>query len=76
MALITPYPLTYYVQESVEAAGLSSAREICLAFKVSESMNLLKHFYKISFSQNVNPILFNISFFFTLLHVHKPVKLA
>ena len=41
---ITPYALTYYVEESV---GLSSA--ICLAFNVSHSMNLLKYFYKVCF---------------------------
>ena len=46
MAQITSYALTYYVEESVEARGVSSAREICLAFNVSQYMNLLKHFYK------------------------------
>ena len=42
MALITPYALNYYVEESVEARGLSSAREIYLAFNVSQSLYHLK----------------------------------
>ena len=49
MAQITPYALAYYVEESVEASGLSPAREICLAFNVSQSMNHFKHFYKACF---------------------------
>ena len=32
---ITPCALTYYVEDSAEARGLSSAGEICLAFNVS-----------------------------------------
>ena len=43
MAQVTPYALTYYVEGSVEAKGLSSARDFCLAFNVSQSMNLIKH---------------------------------
>ena len=49
MAQMPLYGITYYVQESVEARGLSSAREICFTFKVSESMTFLK-VYKVSFS--------------------------
>ena len=37
-----------------EARGLSLARGICLAFRVSQSMKLLKHFYKVSVSKNFN----------------------
>ena len=33
-------------EESAEAKGVSSDREICLAFNVQQSMNLLKNFYK------------------------------
>ena len=50
MAHITPYALTYYVEEGFEAWGLLLAREICLALNVSRSMNLLKHFYKVPVS--------------------------
>ena len=52
MAQITLYLLIYYVKESVYVKGLSSAREICLAFNASQSMNLLKHFYEVTFSKN------------------------
>ena len=44
MAEPIPHALIYYVEESV----LSSAREICLAFDFSQSLNLLKHFKKFS----------------------------
>ena len=43
MAQKTPYALTYCIEESVEARGLSSAREIFLALNVSKSINLLKY---------------------------------
>ena len=62
MAQITPYVSTYDVVESVKVSGLSLAREICLAFKVSQPMSLPKHFYKVSLSENVDFILFNTSF--------------
>ena len=48
MAEPIPHALIYYVEESVEAMSLSSAREICLAFDFSQSLNLLKHFKKFS----------------------------
>ena len=44
-----PYVLMHYVEESVEARGLTSVREICLAFNVSQSMNLLKHLQSLWF---------------------------
>ena len=50
MAQITPYALPYYVKECAEVRDLSSARGICLAFNVSQPMNLLKHFHKVSVS--------------------------
>ena len=49
----TSYALTYHVTEKVETRGLSSTREICLFFKDSQSMKLLKHFLQIiSFIKN------------------------
>ena len=42
------YASTLYVEESAEAKGLSSAKETGLAFNISQSMNLLKHFLKTS----------------------------
>ena len=50
MAHVTPHALTFYVEESVEVRDLSSAREICIAFNISQIMNILKHFYKVSVS--------------------------
>ena len=41
----------YYVEESVEARGLTSVREICLAFNVSQSINLLKHLQSLCFKK-------------------------
>ena len=40
MVQITTDALNDYVEESVEDRGLSSTREICIALKVSQSMNL------------------------------------
>ena len=50
MAQLSPYALTYDVDESVEARGLLSAGKTCLTFNVSLSMSLLKHFYKVPVS--------------------------
>ena len=42
------YASTLHVEGSAEAKGLSSAKETRLAFNISQSMNLLKHFLKAS----------------------------
>ena len=50
MAHTTPHALIFYDEESIEVSDLSLAREICIAFNISQFMNLLKHFYKASVS--------------------------
>ena len=46
-------------KKGFEAKGLPLTREICLAFKVSQSMNFLKHLQS------------HLFLFFTLLYMHK-----
>ena len=50
MSQETPYVLMYYAEQSVAAKVLSSTKVTCLAFNVSQSINLLKYFYRVSVS--------------------------
>ena len=63
MAHITLNELTYYVEENVEARGLSLA---------SESMNLHKHLQGLCFIK----LKFNISIFLHYCMYTKPIKLT